>query len=101
LVEGIFDALAVIQAGFLNVVALLGAIASPCQHAAISSFRQILSLLDADDAEDAEDAGGRGATLLRSILGRRVTVVALGNGDPGNAGAGRVRAALTGYVPAR
>ncbi|MCL4806465.1 MAG: toprim domain-containing protein [Thermoanaerobaculia bacterium] len=89
-VEGIFDALAVIQAGFANVVALLGAVASPYQLAALSSPRHVVSLFDADDA------GRRGATLLREVLGRNVTVCDLGNGDPGGARPDRIRSALAG-----
>ncbi len=91
-VEGIFDALAVIQAGFANVVALLGAVASPYQLAALSSSRHVVSLLDADDA------GRRGATLLREVLGRNVTVCDLVHGDPGDAMADRIRYALAGAV---
>lgn len=87
-VEGVFDVLAVIQAGFRNVVALLGAMASPYQLAALSACRHVVSLLDADDA------GRRGAALLRDVLGRHVTVCDLGEGDPGSARADHVRVAL-------
>ena len=91
-VEGIFDLLAVIQAGFRNVVGLLGAMASPHQLAALSVCRHVVSLLDADDA------GRRGASLLRGVLGVNLTVCDLGNGDPGGSAADRIRSALAGAV---
>jgi DNA primase len=91
-VEGIFDALAVVQAGFQNVVALIGCMASDSQLATLSRYRQVVSLLDGDDA------GREGARLLKRVLGKRVTVVDLGEGDPGAATADRLRSALASAV---
>ena len=90
LVEGVFDALAVIQAGFPNVVALIGCRASDFQLAALSRYQRVISLLDGDEA------GHEGAKLLRRVLGKRVTVVDLGEGDPGAASADRLQWALSG-----
>jgi len=91
-VEGVFDALAVIVAGFGNVVALLGAVASPYQLSALSSAPHVVSLLDADDA------GRRGAILLRDVLGRNVTICDLRVGDPGAARPDHIRSVLSGVL---
>lgn len=79
-VEGVFDAAAVVEAGFPHVVALLGAVPSDFQLAALSRYRRVVAVLDADEA------GRRGADRLRRALGRTVTVMDLGRGDPASVG---------------
>lgn len=87
-VEGIFDVLAVLEAGFPNVVALIGCMASPFQLAALSRYERVISLLDGDVA------GREGARRLRHVLGEKVTMVDLMKGDPADVGACILRAKL-------
>ena len=94
-VEGIFDVLAVLEAGFPNVVALIGCMASCYQLAALSRYERVISLLDGDEA------GREGAARLRRVLGERVTLIELKDGDPGVCERAALRATLArvGLVP--
>ncbi len=86
--EGIFDVAAVLEAGASNVVALIGCMASTFQLAALSRYPRVIALLDGDDA------GREGARLLTRVLGKKVTVIDLGEGDPASTSAGALRALL-------
>jgi len=77
-VEGPFDAMAVDQAGFRNVVALLGCRATGHQLAPLAWYPRVIVLLDDDDA------GRAGAIWIAAQLGRRAVVVHL-PGDPAGA----------------
>lgn len=87
-VEGVFDVLAVLEAGFPNVVALIGCMASPFQLAALSRYERVVSLLDGDGA------GREGARRLRCALGTKVSIVDLDGVDPGGSDREDLRAAL-------
>jgi DNA primase len=68
-VEGFFDCMRVDQAGFRNVVALMGAALSPAQEMLlVSRFRRVLLMLDGDET-------GRVAT--RGILARLASQCAI------------------------
>lgn len=49
-VEGFFDAMKVVQAGFSNVVALMGTTLSEPQARLLAPFREVVLMLDGDDA---------------------------------------------------
>jgi DNA primase len=55
-VEGFFDAMKVVQAGFPNVVALMGSSLSESQRKLLDSFRNIVLMLDGDQAGEAATA---------------------------------------------
>ncbi len=74
-VEGPFDALAVCQAGFSAVVALLGCQATGHQLAALARYPRVVVALDGDGP------GREGAARVAAALGGRAAVVRLG-GDP-------------------
>lgn len=91
-VEGLFDVLAVHQAGAPNVVALMGCRASGHQLERLARFRHVVVLFDDDDS------GREGARYLASTLPQRVTVLPLPRMDPASLHpallAGLVRGAL-------
>jgi len=87
-VEGPFDALAVSQAGVINVVALLGCQASGHQLAALAGYTTVLILLDGDEP------GQEGTARIVAALGSRAVAVRLA-GDPGSTGTSTLLAALT------
>ncbi|MDQ2844061.1 MAG: toprim domain-containing protein [Acidobacteriota bacterium] len=73
LVEGFFDALSVMQAGF-DVVALMGVVLSEQQKKLLPSrFSEVVLLLDGDDA--GRRATERIANVLKQVLQVRVGVV--------------------------
>jgi len=73
LVEGFFDALSVMQAGF-DVVALMGVVLSEQQKKLLlSRFSEVVLLLDGDDA--GRRATERIANLLKQVLQVRVGIV--------------------------
>jgi hypothetical protein len=75
-VEGFFDAVAVHQAGYPSVVALMGSTLSPCQADLLTSrFDRVIVMLDGDDA------GRQGSRVIETVLTARmpVTMIALGD----------------------
>lgn len=75
-VEGAFDVLAVRAVGVTNVVALLGARATPAQVRLLRRFPSITILFDADDA------GRDGARNLHRALGVQASILDLPHDDP-------------------
>jgi DNA primase len=75
-VEGVFDALAVYQVGFPNVVATLGCEVTENQRALLSRFRRIRMLFD-DDA-----AGTTAAAKLKDEFGPAAMHLQLPKADP-------------------
>jgi DNA primase len=75
-VEGIFDALAVYQLGFPNVVATLGCEVTENQRALLSGFRKLLVLFDDDDA------GTIAAAKLEEEFGLAAMRLQLPKADP-------------------
>lgn len=67
LVEGYFDCMKVYQAGFPNVVALMGSSLSEVQEALLARFRYVTLLLDGDAAGRAATAG----IAMRLVLSGR------------------------------
>lgn len=74
--EGPFDALAVHQVGYPNVVALLGCRASAWQMSALATFDRVFVLLDADSA------GLQASKELVAFLGDRASRLILPPPDP-------------------
>ena len=69
-VEGFFDAIAVHQAGYPAVVALMGSTLSRSQADLLTThFDRVLLMLDGDEA------GRHGAATITSALAGRITVV--------------------------
>ena len=75
-VEGIFDALAVYQLGFVNVVATLGCEVTENQRALLSGFRKLLVLFDDDDA------GAEAAARLQNEFAHAAVRLQLPKADP-------------------
>lgn len=48
-VEGFFDCMKVVQAGFLNVVALMGCTLSEAQEVLLADFKEVVLMLDGDE----------------------------------------------------
>lgn len=75
-VEGVFDAAAVHQLGYPNVVATLGCEVTENQRALLSSFARISVLFDDDDSGDAA------AAKLEAEVGRGCSRLNLPKADP-------------------
>ena len=56
-VEGVFDTMKIVQAGFRNVVALMGTALSDAQERLLDPFREIVLMLDGDQAGETASAG--------------------------------------------
>jgi 5S rRNA maturation endonuclease (ribonuclease M5) len=75
-VEGVFDAFAVTQIGYRNVVATLGCEASARQIDALRRYPAVKLLFDADDA------GKNAASALAEAIGATAAVVDIPKADP-------------------
>lgn len=72
-VEGFFDTMKVVQAGFPNVVALMGTALSDAQERLLNPFREIVLMLDGDQAGQTA-CTGLVTRLARGHFVRIVTV---------------------------
>jgi DNA primase len=88
-VEGFFDSMKVVQAGFPNVVALMGTTLSEAQEGLLKTFREIVLMLDGDEA--GQHASSEIATRL--MQSHFVRVVPL-NGQPDEMSSQEIQAAL-------
>ena len=95
-VEGFFDAIAVHQAGYPAVVALMGSTLSRYQADLLSShFARVIVMLDGDDA------GRQGAAAVAAALAERMAVTAASLTDglqPDQLAADEIRRLVIGAV---
>jgi DNA primase len=89
-VEGFFDTLKVVQAGFPDVVALMGTALSPAQERLLNRFQQIVLLLDGDQAGKAASSG----LAARLAECHFVRIVAI-EGQPDQLSSAEIQAALS------
>src|SRR5205823_6381798 len=73
IVEGFFDVMKVAQAGFPNVVGLMGTALSLAQETLLESFREIVVMLDGDPAGETA-AAGLVSTLAHSHFVRMMSL---------------------------
>lgn len=89
-VEGFFDTIKIAQAGFRNVVALMGTALSDAQEALLSPFREVVLMLDGDQAGQTAAAG----LVTRLARSRFVRLVDLA-GQPDQLSSEEIQAILS------
>jgi DNA primase len=90
IVEGFFDTMKIVQAGFRNVVAIMGTALSDAQERLLDPFREIVLMLDGDQA--GETAGA--ALVTRLARSHFVRLVAL-TGQPDQMSSEEIQAILS------